>query len=89
MWFLLGWLLGRSRRWPTVEERKWRRRRGHPWAFVFVCAMIAGAVSDDEMPADPWESDNPTSDALEVGRQLFEGCPGSGPGPSPSRLRAR
>ena len=44
MRFLIGWLLGRGRRWQTAEEREWRRRRGHPFAFVVVCAMIVGAV---------------------------------------------
>jgi hypothetical protein len=43
-WFVVGWLLGRGRRWRSVEELEWRRRRGHPWAFVLVCAMVIGAV---------------------------------------------
>ena len=46
MWFLLGWLLGRGRRWQSAEEREWRRRRrrGQPWLFLFVCALLVGAI---------------------------------------------
>jgi hypothetical protein len=37
-------LVGRGRRWQSAEERDWRQRRGHPWLFLFVCALIVGAV---------------------------------------------
>lgn len=43
MWFLIGWLLGRGRRWQSAEEREWRRRRGHPGLFVLFGFMAAGA----------------------------------------------
>jgi hypothetical protein len=45
MWFVIGWLLGRRRRWRTPEEREWRRRRGHPGAFVVVSFLAVGAVA--------------------------------------------
>lgn len=46
MWFLLGWLLGRGRRWRGPEEREWRRRRGHPFSFVVVVFMAGSAFAD-------------------------------------------
>ena len=52
MWFLIGWLIGRGgrRRWQSPEEREWRRQRGHPGAFVLVCAMVVAAAATGEWP---------------------------------------
>jgi hypothetical protein len=45
VWFVIGWLVGRGRRWQSADEREWRRQRGHPLTFTFVCALVVGAVA--------------------------------------------
>ena len=57
---------------PATLVAAERLRDLDPTPDEAVHSEVAGVVSDDRLPADPWDTGDPATDAIEQARQLFE-----------------